>query len=404
MRTKGSRRIGVAALSGAFLGAFVDAGFAADQMLRKAPAPVDTLHVWVAADYLGWWTKGAPMPPLVTLGDPASANPGALGDPGTRVLFGGSDIGTSMLSGVRLRAGASLTDNLSIEAGGFLLQNRTAGFSVQSDATGSPLIARPVTLATSGNQGSYVDSFPGLATGGINVDFKSSFYGAEANAARRLPQFAGPLQVDLLAGVRYLHLDEQLRIDDNFAALVPGFLTFLGNPADPPSGLTDFDEFRTANDFLGAQIGARGKLTVQNWELGATGKLALGATYQTVGIEGATTLITPGAANVTAPGGVLAQTTNIGKYHATSFTVVPELELSAGYQILPGLTIRAGYDLIYLSNVVRAGNQIDRAVNPGLVPSDQNFGAPGGPARPAFNLSQTDFWAQGFTLGLQRRF
>src|SRR5580704_2184966 len=128
MRTKGSRRIGVAALSGAFLGAFVDAGFAADQMLRKAPAPVDTLHVWVAADYLGWWTKGAPMPPLVTLGDPASANPGALGDPGTRLLFGGSDIGTSMLSGVRLRAGASLTDNLSIEAGGFLLQNRTAGF------------------------------------------------------------------------------------------------------------------------------------------------------------------------------------------------------------------------------------------------------------------------------------
>jgi Putative beta barrel porin-7 (BBP7) len=412
------------ALSGVLLCAPVDAGFAADQinrapdlpshartgpfpgMPRKAlpPAPVDTLHFLVAADYLGWWTKGAAVPPLVTSGDPASANVGALGDPGTQILFGGSDIGKSILSGLRLRAGASITADLSIEAGGFVLQNRSAGFSAQSDATGSPVIARPVILTTGAGQGAYIDSLPGFATGGINVDFKSSFYGLEANAVRQLPQFSGPVVVDLLAGVRYLHFDEQLQVNDNFAALVPGFLTFLGNPADPPSSLTDFDKFRTANDFFGAQIGARGKLTMRDWEFGATGKLALGATYQTVDIQGATTLITPGASAVTAPGGVLAQVTNIGKYHAAPFTVVPELELSAGYQIFPGLTIRAGYDLIYLSNVLRSGNQIDRAVNPGLVPSDPSFGTPGGPARPAFNLSQTDFWVQGFTVGLQRRF
>ena len=83
---------------------------------------------------------------------------------------------------------------------------------------------------------------------------------------------------------------------------------------------------------------------------------------------------------------------------------MPELELSAGYQILPGLTLRAGYDVIYLSNVVRVADQIDRTVNPNLVPSDPGFGAPGGPARPAFHLNHTDFWAQGFTIGLQRRF
>ena len=301
------------AISATLLCAFADAGSAADiYMPRKAPPPVDSFHAWIAADYLGWWTKGAAMPPLVTTGDPTSANAGALSDPGTRILFGGSDIGTSMLSGLRLRAGASITDSLSVEAGGFVLLNRSAGFSAQSNAAGSPLIARPVIVTTTGNEGAYIDSFPGLASGGVNVDFKTSFYGLEANAVRRLPQFGGPLEIDFLAGVRYLHLREELRVDDNLTPLIPGFLTFLGNPADPPSSLTDFDKFRTANDFLGAQIGARSRLTVQNWELGATGKLALGATYQTVDIQGATTLITPGAAALTAPGGVLAQATNIG--------------------------------------------------------------------------------------------
>jgi Putative beta barrel porin-7 (BBP7) len=421
-----AHRIRVAALSSVLLGAFADAGIAADNdirinkapdlsplahtspvpdMPRKAapPAPVNTLHAWIAADYLGWWTKGAKMPPLVTTGDPASANAGALGDPTTQILFGGSDFGKTILSGLRVRAGAAISDSLAVEAGGFVLQNRSAGFSAQSDGAGSPLIARPVILATTGSEGSYADSFAGFIAGGVNVDFKSSFYGLEANAARRLPLFGGPLEVDLLAGIRYLHLDERLQVDDNFAALVPGILTFLGNPADPPSTLTDFDRFRTANDFVGAQIGARGKLVVRDWELGASGKLALGATYQTVDIQGATTLNTPGAPAVTAPGGVLAQATNIGRYHATPFTVVPELELSAGYQIFPGVTIRAGYNLIYWSNVVRVNNQIDRTVNPGIVPSDATFGTPGGPARPAFNLNQTNFWAQGLTIGLQYR-
>jgi len=375
-------------------------------MPRKAlpPAPVDTIHFWVDADYVGWWTKGASMPPLVTTGDPAAAAPGALGQPGTQILFGGSDIGTSMLSGVRLRAGVWINDNVSVEAGGFVLQNRSVLFSAQSNAAGSPIIARPVTIAATGTEGAYIDSLPGLATGGVNVTFNSSFHGLEANGVGRLPLFASPAGLEVLIGLRHLHLDEELLIQDHLTALVPGVLTFLGGPADPPSSLTDFDKFRTTNDFFGAQIGARGKLRVQDWEFGATGKVALGVTYQTVNIQGATTLNTPGAPSVTAPGGVLAQVTNIGSYNSTPFTVVPELELNVAYQIRPGLLIRAGYDLIYWSDVARAGNQIDRAVNPNLVPSDQNFGTPGGPARPAFNFNHTDFWAQGFTAGLEYRF
>src|SRR5208283_6095108 len=45
--------------------------------------------IWASSDYLFWWSKNAPAPvPLVTTGSLADPIPGALGQPGTKVLFG----------------------------------------------------------------------------------------------------------------------------------------------------------------------------------------------------------------------------------------------------------------------------------------------------------------------------
>jgi hypothetical protein len=301
-----------------------------------------------------------------------------------------------------LTAGVAITNDLSLEATGFALTNNSASFAAQSNGAGLPIVTRPVIRA--GTEGAFGDSFPGLFAGGANVDFRSSFYGIEANALKGM-SLAGSSGVGVVFGFRYLHLSDDLRIDDNFAGLVPGSgLTFLGNLADPPTTLTDFDRFRTANGFDGVQIGARDKLDYQNWELSGAVKVAFGVTHETVDIQGATTLNTPGAAAQTAPGGILAQVTNIGHYTSDRFTVVPELEVKAAYQIARGLWVHVGYDIIYWSDVARAGNQIDRTVNPGIVPSDQLFGTPGGPARPAFTFNHTDFWAQGITAGLEYRY
>src|SRR5205814_810605 len=61
------------------------------------------LRAWVDAEYLLWWTKGAPLStPLVTTGSLTDIPPGALGQPGTRVLFGDHSIGFGALSGLRV--------------------------------------------------------------------------------------------------------------------------------------------------------------------------------------------------------------------------------------------------------------------------------------------------------------
>jgi hypothetical protein len=376
------------------------------QFLRKAPPLAEPSRFWLGAEFLLWSTKRASLPPLATVGDSADPFPSALGQPGTRVLFGGGPDGSSRtLPGFRLRGGYAITNDWALEAGGFLLRNRSTQFAAQSGAGGLPVIGRPVVDALAGNENTYVDSFPGAIAGGIVINSSTSFWGLEANAAKQLSGrgSAGP-KFEVLFGTRYLRLHDQLLIQDNFAPTAPGILTFLGGPADPPTTMSDFDRFTASNDFYGAQLGVRSSLTADRWSFGGSGKLALGITRQTVGIDGATSLLTPGAPTLTAPGGVLAQVTNIGTYKSNQFAFVPELELNAGYEIFPNAVIRVGYNLIYWSNVVRAGEQIDRTVNGHIVPSDQTFGTPGGPARPAFTFNRTDYWAQGLNLGFNYRF
>jgi hypothetical protein len=62
----------------------------------------------------------------------------------------------------------------------------------------------------------------------------------------------------------------------------------------------------------------------------------------------------------------------------------------------------AGYSLVYLPAVVRAGDQIDTDINPNLLapPLDPFTGA----ARPQFRYIESDYYAQGLSLGLQLQF
>src|SRR5262249_10830358 len=121
-----------------------------------------------------------------------------------------------------------------------------------------------------------------------------------------------------------------------------------------------------------------------------------------VGVNGATTIGVPGAPPVTNLGGLLALSSNIGQRSKDRTVVIPQLGVQVGYQITCNLRAYVGYTFLYWSEVARAGNQIDLAVNPNPLPPVTP--PVSGPLRPAPRFENTSFWAQGFDLGLEFRF
>ncbi len=86
-------------------------------------------------------------------------------------------------------------------------------------------------------------------------------------------------------------------------------------------------------------------------------------------------------------------------------TFAPELGLNIGYQITQHLRAFAGYDFLYLSNVLRPGDQIDRGINfSQTVQSAIAGNTTASGTRPALPFTESDFWAQGINLGLEFRY
>ncbi len=166
------------------------------------------------------------------------------------------------------------------------------------------------------------------------------------------------------------------------------------------------DVFSTRNQFYGGQVGLRGEYALGKLLLATTAKVALGSNHESVQVEGASTLLMPGVAPTTVPVGQFAGPSNIGRRTRDEFAVVPEVEVKAGYQVTSWLRATVGYDFLYLSRVVRPGNQVDLFVNDSRNPVNGVFGAPpldtSNFPRPFFNHSE--FWAQGLTFGLELRF
>ena len=82
--------------------------------------------------------------------------------------------------------------------------------------------------------------------------------------------------------------------------------------------------------------------------------------------------------------------------------MIPELGLTLGVRITSWFHATVGYSLLYFPNVVRAGDQIDRSVNPNLIPEPNNPVT--GSLRPQFSFVETDYWAQGISFGGQFQF
>jgi hypothetical protein len=95
--------------------------------------------------------------------------------------------------------------------------------------------------------------------------------------------------------------------------------------------------------------------------------------------------------------------TNIGTRTNSEFTVVPELTLNAGYEFKPGVRAFVGFNLLYWSNVVRPGDQIDRGIDVSFIPNAP-MGIPAtNQIRPAPVIVDSDLWLLGLNFGLEFR-
>lgn len=347
---------------------------------------------WISGEYLMWWMKGDDLPPLVTVGNPLDDVPGALGQPGTQVIFGGdrSDPGTR--SGARFRAGYwfNCERTCGIDGSFFFLGQRSTSFVAGSE--GAPSFFRPFFREEAGlPPDAEIVSFtdPNVA-GVVGVSLSSKVWGAEANLRKNLARDCW-WNLDAIAGFRYFGLDETLDIAENVTQR-------FGDPAN----FVVRDSFQTRNRFYGGQLGLEAEMRWGRWSLDLRGKVALGNVNQTVTISGATAITPlPGGPTTVQPGGLLALPSNMGRYSRDRFGVLPEVGVNLGYQVTDHLRAFVGYNFLYLSDVVRPGEQVDLVLNTAQLPRLGGGGATGG--RPTFAFHDTDFWLHGVNFGLEFR-
>jgi hypothetical protein len=292
---------------------------------------------------------------------------------------------------VRTEAGVWLCDGAVALQGSYFFLAPGQTQERFGSATPGPTIGRPFIDATTG-----LPAFEQVVPPGGFATVSSSTTGVMgADALLRAPlccfaSCTGTARFDVLAGYRYFGLNDQLTIREN---LVVNTAPFVAG-----TQITLIDSFRTENNFHGGTLGAAltGRSGPYSVELST--RLDIGTMNHEVIVFGATQTTVPGFAPVTRPGGFLALPSNIGTYHSSNFALIPELDLRLGCRITECVRVTVGYSFLLLTDVARAGDQIDPVVNPNLLPGAPNPGV--GPARPAFVLRQTNSWVQGISLGV----
>lgn len=356
----------------------------------------DWCYTWQGRmEWLMFFSRGRNAPVLVTSSSLTTPrdDAGVLGMPTTRELYGGAEpIGEDMRNGARITFGRMLGDNITTLTGRFWgVENGVE--TVAGDSSDRAIFARPFFNLSTGEQDAFLVSFPGVtAPASMHIQSRNNLFGGDAYLSRNAIHDPW-LTLDFLAGYQFTRIDDSTVIRS------------LSNSIDPLSPLpvgTDIaitDSFRTQNQFHGASLGFLADFRHDVMSLEVLGKIAFGNVRQSVIVDGETTLTPPGGgAPTTTNNGLLALPSNIGSFERNRFAVAPELNINVLWHFTPQLKAVCGYSILYWSNVVLSGNQIDTTLNLTQVP-----GPIVGPAFPRAHFQRTDFLAQGINIGMDYR-
>jgi len=348
---------------------------------------------WVRFEYLNLSVKGATLPaPLATTG--GSAGQGRLDAPDTTVLLG-QPPGYGVVPGARLTVGGWIggeEEMFGCEFTGFATALRAAHFNVTSQSADGPLLAVPFAKVTPNGvqESSLVVAQPGVRSGQVGLDDALVLGGMQCSALLSLTEFVpgDRIRLNLLGGIGMFVLKERMH--------------FVSNSVDSLGVATmHSDVFLAENSFFGGDFGARSSFRWRRFLIDVTGRTGVGVNSPTVAIAGENGLpfYVP-RPNHLAPEGFFAQPSNVGRFWAhNSFSVVPNAQCHVGYDLTQRLRLTVGYEALLWTRVLRAGDQIDRALN-----LSQATGQLVGPVSPVAQAKSSTFWAQGFTTGLQLNF
>ena len=173
------------------------------------------------------------------------------------------------------------------------------------------------------------------------------------------------IRADLLAGFRYLNLNESLTMTEDVTRLT-------ASPMFPDevagTHILNSERFGTDNNFYGGQLGTSVSYRNDRWTADLRATVALGTTDERLNIDGSQVRAIPGGQTVVLRGGLLALPSNIGEFNRNVFSVVPEVGLNVGYQMTDHIRAFVGYNFLYWSNVIRPGDQIDRVIDINNIP------------------------------------
>ncbi len=345
---------------------------------------------WISAEYLHWWTQDSPISvPLVT----QNANPSSfaiINQPGTQIIFGAGSRHNSFdfggINGAKLTLGGWIDKNnrFGIEGSGFIFSQATNTFSASSVNGRIPILDVPFFSTQSSSENVLVGNRPNIVTDSDDFNVSSVEVNGLFNMSNQVS-----IPLILTAGFRFMNFDEHLTLND----------AIYQTPSLPPNSVLNVrDQFSTKNFFYGLQIGAHSNFSYYNLSLDVLAEIALGVNYQRLNISGQTNVDDK---MILQPIGLFAEPTNRGTFTKNQLTFLPELQLKMGYPINKYIWPFITYHFIYIHQIIRPGNAIDRRINLSQNPLIGGTGILSGPATPSVQFRNTSFWMQGFSVGIE---
>jgi len=237
-------------------------------------------------------------------------------------LLATGDLAAATAIGGRLFVGERSTDGWGREAGYFGVYGMTAADRLAGDA--NLVMAGPISSQI----------LPFGDGDSVRSTWVSTINSAEFNAF--LTRINGDSFFDLLAGFRYLSLEEQAA------------MTFTCCSTGPTPPLTSSYAVQSSNNLFGGQIGTRGR---RSWDRWAVEGWAKAGVFGNVESQSQGALVDPSGV------GTVVRTARGSRATETAF--VGDINASLIYRLTSVWGIRAGYNLIWIDGVALAPDQWD---------------------------------------------